>query len=83
MAKGKDLCVKCGSHPKERSKSGEQGGEGRGHRGGSLTGSAENINDFGADEILGKDRCGNSFSHTVGATFNFFLSPCSRLSGRG
>jgi hypothetical protein len=40
MAKGKDLCVKLGSPPKERSKSGEQGGEGRGHRRVSLKGSA-------------------------------------------
>jgi len=37
MAKGKDLCVKRGSLPKERLKSAEQGGEGRGHRRGSLT----------------------------------------------
>ena len=56
MAKGKDLRVKRGSPPKERSKSGEQGGEGRGHRRGSLTGSAENINDFGGDGIFGKDK---------------------------
>jgi len=58
MAKGQDLCVKRSAPPEERSDRGEEGGEGRGHRRGSLTGSAENINEFGPDEILGRDSQG-------------------------